>query len=92
MYSYEPTARRRPAGSRNRRGVSMPDSYAEFTVRGVSSEEDVQTITDELQELEGVQMVEIDVESGRAEARYGESLLSEVDIESAVAEAGYEVE
>lgn len=70
----------------------MSDSYAEFTVRGVSSEDDVQTITDELQELEGVQMVEVDVESGHAEVRYGESLLSEVDIESAVRDAGYEVE
>lgn len=70
----------------------MSDSYAEFTIQGVASEDEVRTITDELQGLQGVQMVEIDAGSGHAEIRYGEELLSEEEIESTVRDAGYEVE
>ena len=70
----------------------MSDSYLNFTIRGVESEDEVRTITDELQKLEGVQMVDIDAESGRTEVRYGEELLSEEEIKSAARDAGYEVE
>ena len=70
----------------------MSDSHLNFTVRGAESEDDVRTITDELQKHQGVQMVDIDAESGRAEIRYGEELLSAEEIKSTVRDAGYEVE
>ena len=70
----------------------MSDSYLTLAVRGVESEDDARTLTDELQKLEGVQMVDVDVEGGQAEVRYGEELLSEEDIKSAARDAGYEVE
>lgn len=70
----------------------MADSFVEFTVRGLETEDEADEITDELRSLDGVQMVEIETESGRAEVRYGEELLSEEDVKGTVRELGYDVE
>ena len=70
----------------------MSDSRLKFTVSGVDSAKDVDDITDELQTLEGVQLVEVDADTGQTEVRYGEELLSEEKIKSTVRDAGYEVE
>lgn len=69
----------------------MADSYTNFTVRGIDSEDEVREIDDELRKLEGVQMADIDHESGRVEVRYGEELISEEEIKSTVRDVGYEV-
>lgn len=70
----------------------MANSRTNFTVDGIESEDEARKINDELLELEGVQMANIDRESGRIEVRYGEELLSEERIKSTVRDAGYEVE
>lgn len=70
----------------------MADSEVTFLVRGVESGDDARAVEDELRELRGVQMAEVDPESGRAEVRYGEELLSEERIETAIRDAGYEVD
>ena len=69
----------------------MADSYTNFTVRGIDSEDEVREIDDELRNLEGVQMADVDHESGRVEVRYGEELISEEEIKSTVRDVGYEV-
>lgn len=70
----------------------MGDSYANFTIRGIESGAEVGPIEDALQDLDGVQMVTIDPESGETEVRYGEELLSAERIRSTVRDAGYEVD
>lgn len=70
----------------------MANTRTNFTVDGIESEDEARKINDELLELEGVQMANIDRESGRIEVRYGEELLSEERIKSTVRDAGYEVE
>jgi copper chaperone CopZ len=70
----------------------MAENVAEFTVRGIESEDDRRAIEDELSELDGVMGTTIDEESGEAEVDFDYDLLSEERIEIAVEEMGYEVE
>ena len=70
----------------------MADSRATFTVAGVESADDAEEIEDALKEREGVQMVEIDTETGETEVRHGEELISAAEIESTVRELGYDVD
>ena len=70
----------------------MADSQVDFTVSGIESADDGRAIKEELRNIRGVQMVEVDRESGRVEVRYGEELLSEERIKSAVRDIGYEVD
>lgn len=70
----------------------MADSYAHFTVRGIESADEVGTLESDIQALDGVQLADVDPDSGETEVRYGEEKLSEERIESAVREAGYEVD
>lgn len=68
----------------------MADTEISFTVSGPDADE--REVTDALDDLRGVQMVDVDEGSGEVTVRYGEELHSEEEIRSAVAEAGYEVE
>lgn len=70
----------------------MAENTAEFTVRGIESEDDVQAIEDELAELDGVMGTTVDEESGEAEIDFDYDLLSEERIEITIEEMGYEVE
>ena len=70
----------------------MADSYSEFTVRGIETEDEVREIKEALGELEGFQIAEIDTGTGHVEVGYSEELLWEEKIKSTVRELGYEVE
>lgn len=70
----------------------MADSYVTFTVHGIESEDEVESFKDELQEVKGIQIVDINSESDEVEVGYGEELLSEEQIKSQVREMGYEAE
>lgn len=77
----------------SRRGrVAVANSRAKFSVGGVESAADADGIKDELGDLDGVQLADVDPDTGEAEVRYGEELISEEEIESTVRELGYEVE
>lgn len=70
----------------------MADSRLTVTVQGVESDDDVRTLTDELEAMEGVQMADVNAASGHTEVRYGEELLSAEAIKTTIRDAGYEVE
>lgn len=70
----------------------MAQSTALFTVQGVDSEDDTQSITDELGELDGVMGVDIDPQSGDMEVKYDEDVLAEERVKITVREIGYDVE
>lgn len=70
----------------------MADSYVTLTVHGIESEDEVESFKDELQEVKGIQIVDINSESDEVEVGYGEELLSEEQIKSQVREMGYEAE
>ncbi|WP_143052134.1 heavy-metal-associated domain-containing protein [Halobacterium jilantaiense] len=70
----------------------MATSRATFTVTDARSPADVENIEDALRDHEGVQLVDIDPETGETEVRHGESLVSGEEIRSAVEELGYDVE
>lgn len=69
----------------------MANSRTSFTVRGVSPG-DAEEIEDALRDREGVQLVDLDPESGETEVRHGEALISDEEIRSTVEDLGYEVE
>lgn len=69
----------------------MAQSTAAFTVQGVNSEDDLQTIDNELRELDGVKEVNVDQESGDAEIKYDEDILAEERVKITVRELGYTV-
>ena len=70
----------------------MASSYTDFTVHTIESEDEARTLEDELEDQRGIQLVEIDHESGHVEARYTEELLSEERIKSRVRDSGYELQ
>lgn len=70
----------------------MANSRVSFTVTDAGSSDDAGDIEDTLRDKEGVQLVDIDPETGETEVRHGEELISGEEIRSTVAELGYEVE
>jgi copper chaperone CopZ len=70
----------------------MAENVAEFTVRGIESEDDTEAIETELLERDGVTGAAVDPESGDAEVDFDYDLTSEERIEITVEEMGYEVE
>lgn len=70
----------------------MAENTATFTVQGVNSEDDVQTIKDELGDVDGVMGVTIDQNSGETEVTYDYDVLAEERVKITVREMGYDVE
>jgi copper chaperone CopZ len=70
----------------------MANSRVRFTVAGVDSPDDAEEIEDALRDKEGVQLVDLNQETGESEVRHGEALISDVEILSTVEDLGYEVE
>ena len=68
----------------------MAENRADFTVRGIDSDDDVRAIEEELADLDGVMETELD-ESGEARVRYDHDILSEERIRRAVRDLGYDV-
>jgi copper chaperone len=61
-----------------------------FTVRGMTCEHCVRSVTEEVQDLAGVRHVAVDLTSGRLRVTSDEPL-SDTDVRSAVEEAGYQL-
>jgi|AntDeeMinimDraft_5_1070356.scaffolds.fasta_scaffold22143_1 copper chaperone CopZ len=70
----------------------MANSRVRFTVAGVDSPDDAEEIEDALRDKEGVQLVDLNQETGESEVRHGEALISDEEILSTVEDLGYEVE
>lgn len=70
----------------------MANSRATFTVTGLTSADDGDEIEAALREREGVQLVDVDPETGQTEVRHGEELISGAEIRQTVEDLGYEVE
>ena len=68
----------------------MAENRADFTVRGVESEDDVRTIREGLAELDGVMEAEVDPGTGEASVRFDYDVLSEERVRQAVHDLGYE--
>ena len=68
--------------------MSQTDSIREYTVRGMTCEHCVLSVTEEVGELAGVDSVQVSLESGRLVVA-GD--VSDAAVRDAVAEAGYEV-
>jgi copper chaperone CopZ len=75
-----------------RRWCTVANSRARFVIADAESRADREEIEDALKDREGVQLVDIDLNNGRAEVRHGEALISGEEIRSTVEELGYEVE
>lgn len=73
-------------------GVDMAENRAEFTVRGLASEDDVREVRAELEAVDGVMAIEIDPETGEAKVDYDYDLIAEEQIERALRDAGHEIE
>lgn len=69
----------------------MAENTVTLTVQGVESEDDVQRIRDELEDVEGVMGVERE-EQNQLAVRYDVDLLAEERVKITVREMGYEVE
>jgi copper chaperone len=63
---------------------------ADFTVTGMTCQHCVASVTEEVQEVEGVTDVAVDLSSGRLTVT-SEQPLSEADVRAAVEEAGYQL-
>ena len=63
---------------------------ASYTVTGMTCEHCVRSVTEEVSEIDGVQRVDVDLESGRLTVTSQESLPVD-DVRAAVTEAGYEL-
>jgi len=59
-----------------------------WTVTGMTCHHCVMSVTEELSELDGVESVDVDLESGRVTVT-SEAELGRDEVESAVTEAGY---
>lgn len=70
----------------------MAENTVTLTVQGVESEDDVQRIRDELEDVEGVMGVESAEELNQLAVRYDVDLLAEERVKITVREMGYEVE
>jgi copper chaperone len=63
---------------------------ASYTVTGMTCEHCVRSVTEEVGEIDGVQRVDVDLESGRLTVTSQDPLPVD-DVRSAVTEAGYEL-
>jgi copper chaperone len=63
---------------------------ADFTVTGMTCQHCVASVTEQVQEVEGVTEVAVDLSSGRLTVT-SEQPLSEADVRAAVEEAGYQL-
>lgn len=63
----------------------------EFAVEGMGCQHCVHSIENALNELEGVQHVEVSLEKNNAVIEYDENLLTEKDLQATVDEAGYDL-
>ena len=63
---------------------------AEFTVTGMTCAHCVASVTEEVQEIEGVTDVTVDLASGALRVS-SEQPLSDADVKAAVEEAGYQL-
>jgi copper ion binding protein len=63
---------------------------ADFTVTGMTCQHCVASVTEEVQEVEGVTEVAVDLSSGRLTVT-SEQPLSDADVRAAVEEAGYQL-
>lgn len=70
----------------------MAENNAAFTISGIDSEVAARSISEELEDLDGVMGATVDHQSGEAEVRYDYDLLSEEAVKDRVRESGYEVE
>ena len=70
----------------------MANSRATFTVGGLESADDGEAIEAALHDREGVQLVDLDPETGETAVRHGEELISAAEIRQAVQDLGYEVD
>jgi len=70
----------------------VANSRTRFVVADAESRPDREEIEDALEEREGVQLADLDLNSGRAEVRHGEALISDEEIRRTVEALGYEVE
>lgn len=59
-----------------------------WTVTGMTCGHCVASVTEELEEIDGVEQVEVTLEDGRVEVTSGRELTRD-EVEAAVAEAGY---
>jgi copper chaperone len=63
---------------------------ADFTVTGMTCQHCVASVTEEVQEVEGVTDVAVDLSSGRLTVT-SEQPLSDAEVRAAVEEAGYQL-
>jgi copper ion binding protein len=63
---------------------------ASYTVTGMTCEHCVRSVTEEVSEIDGVQRVDVDLESGRLTVTSQDPLPVD-DVREAVTEAGYEL-
>jgi copper chaperone len=63
---------------------------ASYTITGMTCEHCVRSVTEEVGQLDGVQQVDVDLESGRLTVTSQDPLALD-DVSAAVAEAGYEL-
>jgi copper chaperone len=63
---------------------------ADFTVTGMTCQHCVASVTEEVQELDGVTDVAVDLSSGRLTVT-SEQPLSDAEVRAAVEEAGYQL-
>lgn len=70
----------------------MAESHANFTIAGVGTETDALSLEEDLEEVDGVMGAAIDPDSGDAEVRYDEDLLSGERVKNTVRETGYDVD
>jgi copper chaperone CopZ len=78
-------------GGRTRWVIILAENRADFTISGIESESEVNTIRDELEDLEGVMGVEINQKSGKAEILFDFDILSEERIKGTIRDMGYEI-
>ncbi len=67
----------------------MPST--EFTIKGMRDEQCLRLVTNAIQDLPGIEHLEISLDSGAAEIEHSR-FVSDADIRAAVEEAGYETD
>jgi copper chaperone len=70
--------------------MSPPMTVTRITVSGMTCGHCVSSVTEEVGELAGVELVDVDLETGEVTITSG-APLDAADLEAAVAEAGYAV-
>jgi copper chaperone len=69
--------------------MSHTDTVREYTVKGMTCEHCVLSVSEEVSDVAGVEQVDVDLASGRLAVRGAD--FRDEQIRAAVAEAGYEV-